>query len=155
MSVESQLLAEPIRSFDLNDYCMVTPSTTVRETVEQMRETKKHTAFIVGDHTVLQGILTDRDVMRKVATSPDVWDRPVTDLMTPEPFTLSMNATAGEALRQMDEKGFRNVPVVNDKGTPIGNLTYFSLVHYLSDHFQRVVLNAPPTTDFTQARDGG
>lgn len=155
MNIEQNLLAEPIRSFKLDDYCIVTPSTTVRETVEQMQATHKHTAFIVGDHTVLQGILTDRDVLRKVMNVADVWDKPVTDVMTPEPFTLSLDATAGEALRLMDSRGFRNVPVVNDKGTPVGNLTYFSLVNYLSDAFQQVVLNAPPTPDYTTARDGG
>jgi len=155
MSVEKDLLAAPIRQFDLSDYCIVTPSTTVRETVERMREMNRHTAFVVGDHTVLQGIITDRDVMRKVVTAPEVWDTPVTDIMTPEPMTLSMDATAAQALRLMDENGFRNLPIVNDKGIPAGNLTYFSLVEFLGASFQNVVLNAPPTPDYTTARDGG
>jgi CBS domain-containing protein len=154
MSVEKDLLAEPIRNFKLDDYCIVTPSTTVRETIERMQAKDKHTAFVVGDHTVLQGILTDRDVMRKVMNA-DVWDKPITDVMTPEPITLKLDSSAGEALRLMDDKGFRNVPVVNEKGAPIGNLTYFSLVDYLSGAFQKVVLNAPPTSHFTTARDGG
>ena len=134
---------------------MVTPSTTVRETVEQMRETRKHTAFIVGDHTVLQGIITDRDVMRKIVNHPEVWDVAVTDIMTPEPDTLSPDATAGDALRLMNEKRYRNVPIVNAKGSPIGNITYFSLVDYLSQQFHEVVLNQPPTTDYANQRDGG
>ncbi len=155
MNIESQLLSEAIRHFDLSDYCIVTPSTSVRETVEQMRETKKHTAFVVGDHTMLQGLMTDRDVLHKVALHPDIWDARITDIMTPDPFTLKLSATAGEAMRLMDEKGFRNVPVVNNSGKPIGNMTYFSLVNYLSDAFHNVVLNAPPTADYASSRDGG
>lgn len=154
--LESQLLEASVRRLDLSDYCVVTPSTTVRETVEQMRETRKHTAFIVGDHTVLQGILTDRDVLKKVASAPAaLWEQPITDIMTPEPDTLPPTATAGDALRLMEAKRFRNVPIVNDKGTPIGNLTYSSLVSYLSEHLHKTVLNQPPTSDYAEQRHGG
>ncbi|MEO0564662.1 MAG: CBS domain-containing protein [Chloroflexota bacterium] len=155
MSVEAQLLAEPIRHFLLTDYCVVTASTTVEETIAQMRETGKHTAFVVGEHTKLQGIVTDRDVMHKAVTNKAVWSEPITAIMTADPFTLTMDATAGEAMRLMDEKGFRNVPVINDRSNPVGNLTYFSLVDYLSGAFQEVVLNAPPTADYADTRDGG
>lgn len=154
-NIEQQLLSEFVRHLDLSDYCMVTPSTTVAETVERMRETKKRTAFIVGDHTVLQGLLTDRDVLRKVAAKPEIWDAPISDVMTPEPQTISMDTTAGAALRMMNEQGFRNVPVVNDKGVPVGNVTYFSLMNYLSDHFQQVVHNAPPAHGYVNQRAGG
>lgn len=155
MSVESKLLAEPVRHLDLSDYCNITPSTTVREAIEQMRETGKHTAFIVGDHTQLQGILTDRDVLKKVCTQKELWEKPVTDIMTPEPATLPPDATAGDALRLMNEKGFRNVPIVKANGSPIGNVTYFSLVYYLGDHFKEVVLNRPPTSNYADQRGGG
>jgi CBS domain-containing protein len=154
-NIEQQLLSEFVRHLDLSDYCMVTPSTTVAETVERMRETKKRTAFVVGDHTVLQGLLTDRDVLRKVAAKPETWNMPITDVMTPEPQTLALSATAGDALRMMDEWGFRNVPVVNEKGVPVGNVTYFSLMNYLSDQFQEVVHNAPPTHNYANKRAGG
>lgn len=153
--VESQLLTESVRHLDLSDYCLVTASTTVRETVERMRETRTHTAFVVGDHTVLQGILTDRDVMQKIVHQPQLWDVVVTDVMTRDPHTLPASATAGDALRLMDEKHFRNVPVVSDKGAPIGNVTYFSLVDYLSAQFGKVVLNQPPTSNYADQRDGG
>ena len=155
MMIETQLLSEPIRHFTLNDYCIVTYSTTVKETIDQMRETGKHTAFVVGAHTRLQGIVTDRDIMRKATGNTEILGEPVTAIMTADPFTVTMDATAGEAIRLMDEKGFRNVPVVNENGTPVGNLTYFSLVDYLSAAFQSVVLNAPPTTDYADTRGGG
>ena len=154
-NVESQLLNESVRRLELRDYLLVTPSTTVRETIERLREMSRHTAFIVGDHTVLQGLITDRDVLRKVVNHPEVWDSAVTDIMTPEPIILPATATAGDALRLMEEHGVRNVPVVNDKGAPIGNVTYFALIEYLSGQFHKVVLNQPPTSDFAEQRDGG
>lgn len=155
MQVENKLLAEPVRHLDLYDYCTITPSTTVREAVAQMRETNTHTAFIVGEHTRLQGILTDRDVMTKICRLASEWDKPVSELMTREVTTISPDATAAEALRIMDEKGFRNVPVISTNGTPIGNVTYVSLVNYLGDHFKEVALNRPPMPGYVSRRDGG
>lgn len=155
-NVELQLLAEPVRHLDLSDYCVVTPDTTVRETVEQMRELRKHTAFVVGQHTRLQGLLTDRDVLRRISNKPETWDQPITEIMTKDPDTLSSRATTADALRLMNENRYRNVPVVNEKGAPIGNVTHFAVLHYLSEHFPEIAFNQPPRPgNYAEQRDGG
>src|SRR5262245_28305680 len=119
-SVESQLLTVPISQLDLADYCIVTADTTVRETVDQMRELHQNCAIIIGKGTHIVGVLTDRDVLKRVVTHPETWDQPVETVMTESPDTIRTNATAGEALHMMEEGHFRNVPVVNDKGVVRG-----------------------------------
>ncbi len=154
--VEAQLLAEPIRHLDLSDFCIVTTDTTVRDTLEQMRTMRKHVAFVVGERTTLRGLMTDRDVMRKIVNKPETWDQPITEVMTPNPDTLPASATTGEALRIMEAKHYRNVPVVNDKGAPIGNVTHFAVLGYLGEHFPEVVFNQPPDPEnYAASRDGG
>jgi CBS domain-containing protein len=55
----------------------------------------------------------------------------------------------------MDEKHFRNVPVVNDNGQVIGNLTHHAIIKYLADRFPESVYNLPPDPDrVTSNRDG-
>jgi len=155
-SVERQLLDEPIGQLDLSNFCVVTADTTVRETIERMRMMGQRCAFVVGEHTRLLGILTDRDVLRKIVNHPDTWDRPVSSVMTLRPETLAPTATTREALRLMMERHFRNVPVVSSSGTVIGNVTQFSLLKLLTDHFPQEVYNLPPDpTNFAQQRDGG
>ena len=155
-SVESQLLTVPISQLDLADYCIVTADTTVRETVEQMRELHQNCAMIIGKGTHIVGILTDRDVLKRVVTHPETWDQAVETVMTEAPDTIRASATAGEALHMMEDGHYRNVPVVNDKGVIRGNVTYYAILKYLTDHFPEAVYNLPPDpTNFAQDRHGG
>jgi len=155
-SIESQLLTEPISQLDLSDYCIVTADTSVRETVEQMRDLKQNCAIIIGKGTHIAGILTDRDVLKRVVTQPETWDQPVEMVMTPAPDTIRASATTGEALNMMENGHFRNVPVVNEKGVIRGNVTYYAILKFLTDHFPEAVYNLPPDpTNFAQDRDGG
>ena len=155
-SVESQLLTEPIKQLDLSDYCVVTADTSVRETVEQMRDLRQHCAFIIGKGTQIVGIFTDRDVLQRVVTHPELWDQSVEIVMTPAPETIRRQATTGEALHMMENGHYRNVPVVNDKGIIRGNVTYYAILKFLTDHFANVVYNLPPDpTNYAQDREGG
>lgn len=155
-NVESLLLVEPVGQLNLSDYCIVTQDTTVRETVDRMRSMRQNCAFVVGKGTHLVGIFTDRDVLRKVAANPETWDQEVSTVMTKTPDTLPPTATTGEALRKMKSQRYRNLPVVNKNGTIEGNVTYFAILKYLTDHFPEAVYNLPPEPDnFATARDGG
>jgi CBS domain-containing protein len=155
-TVESQLLAESIRQLDLSDFCMVTADTTVRDTVERMRATRQNCAIIIGKGTHIVGILTDRDVLKRVVTAPETWDQPVETIMTPEPQTVSDDATTGEALHMMHEGHYRNVPVVNGRGVIVGNVTHYAILKLLTDHFPEAVYNLPPDpTNYASDREGG
>ena len=146
-SVEKQLLAEPVRRLDLGEYILVTTDTSVRDTVERMSDMERACAFVVGEGTRLVGIVTDRDILKKVVSHPEMWDKTITEIMTPNPKTLPPNATTAEALRMMEEGRFRNVPIVQENGHIIGNLTHFSILNYLSDQFGDTVYNLPPDPD--------
>lgn len=156
IGVEVQLLQESVKQLDLTNYCLVTSDTTVRDTIETMRVLHRHCAFIVGEKTHLIGILTERDVLKKVINHPETWDEPVTTVMTKDPIFLSDSATAADVLRQMDKGRFRNVPILTGKQTVIGNVTHFALLDYLVAHFPQAVYNLPPDPDnYADERDGG
>ena len=153
---EARFLAEPIHHLDLSDFCIVTGDTSIRETVERMRGGNHNCAFIVGEKTHLDGILTDRDVMRKVVGSPAIWDDPVSSIMTQNPRTIAPDASTQDALRLMDEGGFRNAPVVNPNGAIVGNITHFAILELLADHFPEAVYNLPPDPEnYADSRVGG
>lgn len=155
-SIEAQLLNEPAGQLELQAFCIVTADTTVREAVERMTITRQNCALVVGKGTRLVGILTDRDVLRKVVTHPETWDEPVENVMTHAPDTLSPHTTTREALRRMAEKGYRNLPVIDAHNTIRGNVTYYSILKFLTDHFPEAVYNLPPDpSNFAQERDGG
>ncbi|MCI0712223.1 MAG: CBS domain-containing protein [Chloroflexi bacterium] len=155
IDIEARLLAEPIGQLELTDFCIVTADSTVREAVSRMRATRHNCAFIVGEKTQIKGILTDRDVLKKVVTNKDIWDRPVTEVMTPNPHTVAPEHTAHDAMAMMKDGGYRNIPVV-DGTTIIGNVTHFAVLRFLTDHIPEIVYNLPPDPDnYADDRAGG
>jgi len=88
--------------------------TTVREAAELMREHDVGAVPIIEDE-VLVGILTVNDVTyRVVAEGLDLDETIVREVMTPEPDTIKSDAMAVEALRHMQDGGYRHLPVVED-----------------------------------------
>jgi CBS domain-containing protein len=153
--LERQLLAETVGQLDLSDFCIVTADSTVREAVKRMRTTRHNCAIIVGEHTHIVGIFTDRDVLHKVVSHPEVWDSPVKTVMTPNPHLLSVEDTAEKAIDMMRQGRYRNVPVI-DGDTIVGNVTHFSILNFLSEQFASSVYNLPPDPDnFAENRVGG
>jgi len=154
MSLVSDLQNEQVIHLDLSKFTAVKAGTSVKETVETMRQAGHHCA-IVTDDGALVGIFTDRDLMRKVVSAPETWDHPIEKVMTASPMTVNSTDPANMALVLMDEKHFRNVPVLDDKGFVIGNLTHHAIIKYLADRFPESVYNLPPDPDrVTSKRDG-
>ena len=153
MSLVNDLQKEQVVHLDLSQFTAVKVGTSVRETIEEMRKANHHCA-IVTDDGVLVGIFTDRDLMRKVVDVPETWDHPIEEVMTVSPITVNSTDPANIALTLMDEKHFRNVPVVNDKGLVIGNLTHHAIIKYLADRFPESVYNLPPDDRVSTNRDG-
>mgnify|MGYP001817011850 CR=1 FL=1 len=132
MSLEQNLQQEQIDSLDLSDYVSVEIGTSVRRVVEQMRS-ENHNCALVTDRGVLTGIFTDHDILMKIADNPDTWGLPIDDFITPSPFTVNGKDSLETALTLRDERQFRNVPVLDDDGRVVGNLTHYALVKYLAD----------------------
>ncbi len=155
MSIAEDLLEEKVTMLDLTEFTQVESGTSVLQTLEKMKAEKNNCVFVTRG-AKLAGILTDRDVLRRVVDRPDLWERPVDEVMTHQPRAIQASQTAGEALRMMNEMHFRNTPVLNADGEIVGNLTFIGLIRYLADHFPEEVINLPPEPDqFGEERYGG
>ena len=67
----------------------------------------------------LTGIFTGRDLVRAVAEGRDPAAIPLEAAMTAHPDTISCEASAIDALRLMNDGGYRHLPVV-DGGRVVG-----------------------------------
>jgi len=95
------------------------PSATVRNAARAMRE--RHVgAVLVTTKDRLNGIFTERDMVnRVVADGRDPDHTTLADVMTTNPDTIAPATTAIEALRLMDDGGYRHLPIV-DRGRVVG-----------------------------------
>jgi CBS domain-containing protein len=67
---------------------------------------------IVMQGSFLAGIITERDVLRAAASGQDLRNSQVAEWMTPDPQSVSPDASPEEAAQIMLLNGFRHLPVV-------------------------------------------
>lgn len=146
MSIEHDLQVERVSHLDLSRYVTVETGTSVREVLNQMHE-QGHNCVLVTDGGRLAGIFTERDVLRKIIQAPDTWRRPVDEFMTADPDTIRPDELVAHALQLMNAGHYRNVPVVNDQGRLVGNVTHYALMAFLCDRFPDEIYNLPPEPD--------
>ena len=87
-------------------------------------------AIAVVQNDRLAGIFSERDLMYRVVLEGRDPDRTqVGDVMTSPVITIERSMTADDALRLMDERQIRHLPVVNIDGKLLGMLSVRSLLH--------------------------
>ena len=77
---------------------------------------ERHNCALIQKKGALDGIFTERDVLRKVVSNPDTWKQKIDEVMTPNPATIAPDDSAEAALEKMEAGSFRNVPVVDADG---------------------------------------
>jgi len=133
---------------------IIAPEASVREAVERM--SAQHIGcMLVGDAKRLVGVFTERDVLKLVASDPHLLDRPVGDVMTPNPECLPGDARVVHALNTMVNGGFRHIPVLDRWGKPVGVLSMRDCMQLVVEYFPDAVLNAAPFGhEFAVHREG-
>ena len=91
------------------DVLCVDASTTLVDAAARMHG-RRVGAIVVLDGKRLVGILTERDVLRAVATGQV--EGTVGDAMTASPDTIEPDESSGQAAALMIHGGFRHLPVV-------------------------------------------
>jgi len=139
MDLLAALKQKPIVKVVISDYCTTEADAPVEDVIGAMNEKHCHSALILRDGK-LAGIFTDRDILMKIANNPETMMRPVSDFMTPDPISLPKTATPAEALAIMEINHLRNVPIVEDDNSVIGNFTHFSVLDLLADAFPDIAI---------------
>ena len=121
-SIEPVIISTVAKLIDGRTLAKTTPQQTVREACEVMCELDVG-AVVVLDEERLVGVLSERDVIRKVVCKGrHSADTAVSDIMTASPQTIAANGQLAQALEIMGKGGFHHVPVV-DGTTTIGMLS--------------------------------
>ena len=150
---EEAILERSIQSLPgLQDPIHLPPEASVRRAIDTMNEARVGCVMIVAGARLV-GIFTERDVLTRVAgTRIDLETTPVSELMTSDPESLTLEDGIAYALNKMSVGGFRHVPLVDDLGRPTGLVSMRHIVDYLVDLYPRV-LNLPPSPALGMPRE--
>jgi CBS domain-containing protein len=98
-------------------------SHTILSATKLLANKRGNACVVVNEHGVLEGILTDTDITRRVvAKFVDPGSTAVSEVMTPNPMCVAMTDSAMDALMTMVEHHFRHLPVVDSDGSVVGLL---------------------------------
>ncbi len=126
---------------------------TVREVHAMLREHRRG-GVLVCRNGVLEGIFTERDLVRLVATEADL-GVPVRGVMSTPPVSVTETTPLAEAIRLMGTGGFRRLPVVDGGGRPVAVLKVTDVIEYLVEHVPETVHTLPPAPEpRTAEREG-
>jgi len=137
-----------------DDYVCIAPSAPVSEAIELMKQDEGGCAIVCeGDRVV--GIFTERDLLTKVVGQDADLSAPVSQWMSPVVATLAPTATIGDAVTIMNEKSYRNIPIV-DQGKLVGSVSVFDVISYLAESYPKETMNLPPKAhQIMDSTDGG
>jgi len=103
---------------------ILSESASVGELLSKLGEVGGDSALIVGarddgENGTLVGIVTERDIVRRVALRCEA-DEPLFSVMTPKPYRVSGHDYLYYAIAMMRRRKLRHMPVVDDANRPIG-----------------------------------
>ena len=91
----------------------IAPAATVRELLALLAEHNIGAVIVSGDGTAVDGIVSERDVVRKLNGDDSVLDAPVEQIMTAVVQTCEPGADVDGLMAQMTEHRIRHVPVID------------------------------------------
>ncbi|HUC17439.1 MAG TPA: CBS domain-containing protein [Acetobacteraceae bacterium] len=95
------------------------PEATLGEACREMDARRFGAVLVTDEAGHLLGIFTGRDAVRCLGHHDNAASLRLTDVMTRNPHTMPPGSTAIEALRLMQDGGFRHMPVVAE-GVVVG-----------------------------------
>lgn len=133
----------------------VESDTSIRGVLAQLQSEQRGCCLICRDGKLV-GIFTERDAIRLMAMGTQTnLDQPIDAVMTKNPVAITNAESVASAIATMSRRGFRQLPVVDDHGHPLGIVKVAGILHYLVEHFPHYVYNLPPAPHHTtQQREG-
>jgi CBS domain-containing protein len=110
---------------------------SIREAAEHMSDEAVSSVLLMREQT-LCGIVTDKDLRRRVLATGLDSNLPIEQVMTQNPEILTLDAGVDDALLLMMQKNCHHLPIV-DQGRPVGLVTAGDLLRSQSEHPLRLV----------------
>lgn len=112
----------------------VSPQEPLRSAIRQMVGAHIGCLLVVEAETPI-GIVTERDVLNKIADDLANLDDPVVAFMTASVDTITIQDSIAYALHAMDLGGYRHMPIVDEAGRPTGMISVRDILRFLCARF--------------------
>ncbi|MBM9461228.1 CBS domain-containing protein [Nocardioides sp. zg-536] len=129
------LIRDVLNSKSLRDVVTIVPQAGVRELLTVLAEHNIGAVVVSADGVSLDGIVSERDVVRTLHSDGTVINKAVAAIMTSEVRTCSVDDRLDAVLAVMTQARFRHLPVLHD-GDLVGIVSIGDLVKHKIDQLQ-------------------
>lgn len=119
-----------------NAVVTVRSDASVRELVRVLAEHRIGAAVVSDDGSHVAGIVSERDIVRAMASSDAVLDHPVAAIMTADVRCAPPDATVDQLMGVMTEHRIRHVPVIDGDGRLAGVVSIGDVVKTRFDELE-------------------
>ena len=106
-------IADVLHSKDA-DVVTVPPATSVRDLVQLLSEHNIGAVVVSSDGAAAEGIVSERDIVRRLSEGTAVLDQETSTIMTTPVHTCDPHDSVDDLMRVMTEQRIRHIPVVVD-----------------------------------------
>lgn len=129
-------ISDVLQSKSLKDVVTIRPDAGVRELLATLAEHNIGAVVVSTDGTTLDGIVSERDVVRTLHHDGTVINNVVSSIMTTEVRTCSPEDDLDEVMQVMTELRFRHIPAADTEGRVVGIVSIGDLVKHKIDQLQ-------------------
>ncbi|MFY0664842.1 MAG: cyclic nucleotide-binding/CBS domain-containing protein [Natronospirillum sp.] len=140
----NELLTSPIKQLISRELVTLPSTATVREAAERMTSERVSSLVIVTEHmdqpadATMVGIITDRDLRKRVMAQGLPFETPVADIMSTDLVTVRGDQFVFDAMLTMLRYNVHHLPVMHNR-RPIGVVGVSDIVQYESQNSLFVV----------------
>ena len=116
--------------------------TTISEAATKLSE--EHVGSLVVGDDIIEGIVTETDIVRAIGDELDLASTPVEEIMAEPVVTIRPHEAAHVAGERMGHNAVKKLPVTED-GEPVGIVTTTDLAHFFPRN--RIRLASDPEQD--------
>ena len=128
-----------LKKYSSSKFLTIAPDALFSEVISLMNQNHASCVLIESQHQ-LQGIFTESDLVKLLASGTDFAQKTIAEVMTKKPIVLSTadNLTPSEIITLFQRHQIRHLPLVDAQSKVVGIITYNSLMQAINgDYFPR------------------
>mgnify|MGYP006158398061 FL=1 len=110
------------------DVVTVSPEQDVQGLLTLLAQHKVGALVVSHNGTTIDGIVSERDIVRALTAGESLMSEPVSRIMTSEVFVSTMHAKIDELMTVMTSQRIRHIPITTDSGELIGIVSIGDLI---------------------------
>jgi CBS domain-containing protein len=115
----------------------ISPDHSIAQLAARLYEHRVGALVVSRDGDTIEGIVSERDVVRALADGPEMLSEPVSSIMTAQVITAPPSTHVDELMHLMTERRVRHIPVIDDDGRMLGIVSIGDVVKMHVDELER------------------